>query len=250
MRSSAHVTQALAWRSWLQSTAMCRRLVGRSYTSPQRRVLGRHLVRLTLACTLALVVRVPVALAVSPPIEALWENVGPSPVADALVVNGRTYAAGLSFYRIGGGSTPAYSLSLDSTPSPGTPLEGVAPAASVIDGLPEATYLAGCSAKRDVAAPLHPLVAAAYQVAIWHFTNEIGLTRRTVPNPAILSQAQALASEAEQAVASHAGYCTPVEGQGFDAASYDPELAVETGSQSEGRQASISTSAPALRIST
>src|SRR6267154_4389676 len=150
------------------------------------------------------------ASAASPPITAQWLDVGPSKVSRAVVYEGQSYAAGLSLYKIGVGDVPAYSLSLKSAPGANTKLEGVAPAASMISGLRQATYLAGCSSARSVAFPLNRLTAAAYQVAIWHFTDDVALSRQTMPAPRVRGEARALAVSAERAVASHSHYCSEV----------------------------------------
>jgi hypothetical protein len=172
------------------------------------------------------------------PVKAYWANLGPTPVQGALRFAGRTYSAGVAFYRLGVGTVPAYSLSLGSRPSPGIELEGVDPASSSINGLQEATYLAGCSSKREVALPLRPSVAAAYQIAIWHFTNDVPLSRQTVASRSILLRATSLAIAAERAVESHsnANYCEPVKSEGLSGAAWGAAIKVVTGTQSVSDQ--------------
>jgi hypothetical protein len=161
---------------------------------------------------------------------ARYTPLGPPPLPGALVYRGRSYAAGRALYKIGGtGTVPVYSLTLGRRPDTAAPLGGIDPESARIPGLGEATYLATCSASRDI----HALrAAAAYQLAIWHFTGAVPLTPNTVPDAGIRRTALGLVASASAALSAdpHRSCMSaaddPLTPGGFSKASYAPSISL------------------------
>ena len=106
------------------------------------------------------------------------------------------------------------------------------PAASGLPGLADATYLATCStAERGVDTPEKVRIAAAYQIAIWHFTSGLPLTHATVPDRRILRASRTLAARAEQSAPHRScpipGEPTP-DANGFSTAAYEPSISLQS----------------------
>jgi hypothetical protein len=157
------------------------------------------------------------------PPTARWVNLGP-PALAALDYHGARYDAGLQHYRLSTlGVVPVYSLSLGAKPNPATQLEGVDPASSGVAGLRQATYLAGCSRREGAE---DQTLAAAHQIAIWHFTDDVPVTRATVPSTVIRRLAGSLISRAQFAVRHPHRQCGALNSEGFSSAAFAPMLTV------------------------
>ncbi|HWT91414.1 MAG TPA: thioester domain-containing protein [Solirubrobacteraceae bacterium] len=154
---------------------------------------------------------------------------GPRPLEDVVVLDGKRYAAGLRWYRVGGQvSVPAYSLSLHAAPDPAARLINSDPGSTGIANLRQATALAACWASNQAERPVHRVDAAATQVAIWHFTDYLRVKPATVPNPTIRARAAKLIAEVERLPASGPQKACGQElsPQGFSKASFSPTLAI------------------------
>src|ERR1700733_3781568 len=159
-----------------------------------RRHLG--LIAAIDAITAGLLTSVAAETTVAAPISARRAEVGPEPVAGALVLNGRPISAGLAYYRIEGYDTVTrYTLS-PSLSSPAETLYAGSPIGSWESQLPEITDLARRSEKEHVASGMNQRRAAAIQIAIWSFVNNLSINVRTVPDASLRRQVNQLRAEA------------------------------------------------------
>jgi hypothetical protein len=134
--------------------------------------------------------------AIAEPTSARRVEVGPEPVAGALVLNGRPISAGLAYYRIDDYDTvPGYTLS-PNLPGPAETLYAGYPTGSWEHQLPEITDLARRSEKERLSQGIDQERAAAIQIAIWSLVNNLPINPATVPNASLRRQVDTLRTAA------------------------------------------------------
>jgi hypothetical protein len=157
---------------------------------------SRILALLACAATLGVVATPLVALADSTDdgrITAHWESVHAPSVPQAVMIKARWRAAGETYFRVDDQADVAmYSLSLATALDQTTQLKAIDADTSAVPHLDQITSLVRSSAVEANHGTLTDARAAAYQIAIWHLTDDLSIDPAHVPNPAIRSAANGL----------------------------------------------------------
>jgi hypothetical protein len=131
---------------------------------------------------------------------ARWVSVRAPAVPHAVMIDGTWRTAGESYYRIDEHSdVAAYSLSLDTEIVRATQLKAIDPDSSAIPHLDQITALVRDSAADERKGELNGPRAAAYQVAIWHLTDNLPFDPDVVPDQTIRSHAAVLLAKSKAA---------------------------------------------------
>ena len=151
----------------------------------------RTLTYLVFAATLG-VVATPMAVFANSTddgrIMAHWESIRAPSVSKAVMINARWHAAGEAYFRVDNqNDVPVYSLSLMAEVDRTVQLEGIDADTSEIGHLDQITSLVRDSATEANRGALTDARAAAYQIAIWHLTDDLSVDQVHVPNKAIRS---------------------------------------------------------------
>lgn len=121
-------------------------------------------------------------------IMAHWESIRAPSVSKAVMINARWHAAGEAYFRVDNqDDVPVYSLSLMAEVDRTVQLEGIDADTSEIGHLDQITSLVRDSATEANRGALTDARAAAYQIAIWHLTDDLSVDQVHVPNKAIRS---------------------------------------------------------------
>jgi hypothetical protein len=126
-------------------------------------------------------------------ITAHWESVLAPSESKTVKVNGTWHAAGESYLRVDDqADVAAYSLSLNAEVDRGAQFDAIDADTSAIPHLDQITSLVRDSATEAQQGTLTSARAAAYQVAIWHFTDDLPIDATYVPSRAIRSSVDEL----------------------------------------------------------
>lgn len=131
-------------------------------------------------------------------ITARWESIRAPHMVHAVRIESRWRAAGEAYFRVDGqADVAAYSLSLAAPISRTSLLGAVDADTSAIPYRGQITALVQGSAAEANRGRLTDARAAAFQIAIWHYTDGLRIDRAQVPDRALRSVADALVIEAQ-----------------------------------------------------
>jgi hypothetical protein len=126
-------------------------------------------------------------------ITAHWESVHAPSIPRAVRINETWYAAGEAYFRVDDqADAAAYSLSLATAVDRTVPLQAIDADTSAVPYLGQITSLVRSSEVEAGRGTLTDARAAAYQIAIWHLTDNLSIDPAHVPDPAIRSAASEL----------------------------------------------------------
>jgi hypothetical protein len=159
-------------------------------------------------------------------ITAHWESVRAPSMPRAVRINATWHAAGEAYFRVDDqADVAAYSLSLASTVDRTAPLEAIDADTSVVPYRDQITSLVRSSEVEANRGTLTDARAAAYQIAIWHLTDNLSIDPAHVPDPAIRSAA----SELIQSSKAESGCTSPECATNISTAATAATLSVRVG---------------------
>jgi hypothetical protein len=121
-------------------------------------------------------------------IVAHWESIHAPSVPQAVMINARWHAAGEAYFRVDDqADVAAYSLSLITDVDRTAQLKAIDADTSTLAHLDQITSLVRDSAREADRGTLTDARSAAYQIAIWHLTDDLSVDPAHVPNLAIRS---------------------------------------------------------------